>query len=225
MPSKHVHSCTSSVYHLLLQFISLCVTLWKWFRVGVNSKRLQDGRLAIKTTSTRELNCYIMIVFPSVLAAFFICVSSLSGYTHTRPFHCQCCENDLFYSYTCALQTSSDQYCTEFVSEKECQFLYSVECVRGAGFFFCGPVHSFCQQHVRSTLVLRALFNPLPDLNVDVSKISTVVPFGPWLNCTHVPCWRWCLVMFMLPVFLATFCASLPYRTKALQPAVFHVSS
>lgn len=57
---------------------------------------------------------------------------------------------------------------------------YSVECVRvGQVFLFYGPVRSFCLQHVRSTLVLRALFNPLPDLNVDMSKISTVVPFGP----------------------------------------------
>lgn len=80
-PVQCIICCYSS-----LACVSLCESDFvSSFCVGVNSKHLQDGRLAIKTTSTRELNCsHHDCLFSHLCWRHFLFVCLVCQGTHIR---------------------------------------------------------------------------------------------------------------------------------------------
>lgn len=176
--------------------------------VSVNSKHLQNGRLAIKTAWTQEL--HYDCSFSHACCWRFLRVSSVSGCARVRPFTARVVRIVLS---TCVLTTSSGHFCTEFVDEKECQFLYSAECLHVVQVFpfwpsafvvpATRPLHVGPPSSVR--FVTRSQRRRVQDL-----KCSAI-----WAVTKLHTCALRTLVMFMLPLFLATFCAPSLHWIKA----------
>lgn len=223
MPSKHVHNCTSSVYHLLLQFISLCVTLWKWFRVKLLCRRKQQAPARREACNQNHVNrgtkLFTSRLFSHLCWRHFLFVCLVCQGTHIRGhFTASVVRVTCFIHKSVHFRLPRASITPSLSVKKNANFytqLLSWVCACGAGFPFLWPsafvLPATCPFHVSAPSSVQSVTRSqcwhVQDLNCSAIRAVTKLHARALLTLM--------LVMFMLPVFLATFCASLLHRTKA----------